>query len=210
MSRNRILTMVGSVVVMALVTTACTGSPQPAGTQSGTTSTSPAASPTSEASGTASPEPTEPPQTPVSPPARSASPTAVAQSTKPAVRLTQPAKTSGLTIKVTGIKAIESEARGPGEVSSPALRVNVRLTNGTKEGFDATSVLVTLLDSKGDPGDSMLGPPFKRFKGVVKPGKSANSVWVFNVPKNRRQPVRIMVTLPTNDPVLLFRGNAPS
>lgn len=198
MSRYRLLIVAGAVVTMALVTTACTG-------------TSPADSKSSSASpGASGAAPMEPTQTPVSPPAQSATPSAVSQSTKPAVKLTQPAKTSGLSFRVTGLKAITSKARGPGEVSSDALQVKVQLTNDSKENFDATSVLVTLVDSKGDPGEEMLGPPFQPFKGVVKPGRRADSVWIFNVPKNRRQPVRILVTLPTDDPVLLFRGNAPS
>lgn len=200
-ARNRLM-LCGQVVMVLVAMAACSGAP--------TTSNLPVPSDTASPdtpSVSGSPLPS---QTTASAPAPSQSPTAVGQSTKPAVKLTQPAKAAGFTVRLTGLKAIKSKGRGPGEVSGPALRVDVRLTNGTSKAFDASAVVVTLLDSRNDPGAEMLGPPHAPMRAIVKPGDSVGGVWVFNVPTNRRDPVKILVTLPTDAPVLLFSGRAPS
>lgn len=191
--------LVAQAVVVLFAMTACTAPPAPSVTASPTASSTPPAS--------ASPLPS---QTTATAPKPSVQPTAMGQSTKPAVKLDRPAETSGIKVNLTSLRAITSKPQGPGEVKGPAIRVDLRLTNESKKDFDATSVLVTLYDSKNDPGGEMLGAPHRPLQGVVKPGASATGVWVFNVPPSRRNPVRIMVTLPTDDPVLLFRGNAPS
>lgn len=184
-----------------VVLSACT--PTPVSTPSGPSQPPSAPSP----SLTGSPLPA---QTTASAPQRSTTPTAVSQSTKPAVKLTEPARTSNIEVRLTAIRAIQSKGRGPGEVSGPALRVDVELINRSNRDFDTNSVLVTLLDSDSNPGGEMLGPPARQMRTVVKPGKSVKGIWVFNVAPADRKPVKILVTLPTNAPVLLFSGNAPS
>lgn len=199
-ARNRLM-LCGQVLMVLVAMAACSGAP--------TTSESPvpSASVSETPSGSGSPLPS---QTTASAPTPSQSPTAVGQTTKPAVKLTQPAKADGFTVRLTGLKAIQSKGRGPGEVSGPALRVDVLLTNGTSKAFDASALVVTLLDSEDDPGEEMLGPPHAPMRKIVQPGDSVSGVWVFNVPTNRRNPVKILVTLPTDAPVLLFSGRAPS
>lgn len=132
------------------------------------------------------------------------------ESTKPPVKMDEPAKTGKVVATVVKLKAIKAKARMPGEVAGPGLAITVKLVNNSKKAFDSSGVLVTLYDSRNAPGGEMSAPPSNPMTGVLKPGESAQGVYVFTIPVKRRSPVTINLTLPTESPVLAFRGKAPT
>jgi hypothetical protein len=132
------------------------------------------------------------------------------ESTKAPVDLNKPAKTGKVVATVVKLRALKkAKARMPGEVAGPALAVTVKLVNNSKKSIDASAVLVTLYDSAKAPGGEMSAPPARPMRGTLKPGGSKTGVWVFTVPVSKRSPVTVNVVLPTESPVLAFRGPAP-
>ena len=106
------------------------------------------------------------------------------------------------------VKAIDAKAKGPGEVSGPAVAVTVVLRNQSERRADLGAALVTLEDADGAPGGEILGPPAKPLPARLAAGKSASGVYVFTVGRQRRQPITVRVTLGSELPDLVFRGNA--
>lgn len=131
------------------------------------------------------------------------------ESTKSPVDLDKPASTGKVVVRVVGLKAVEAKAKIPGEVSGPALAVTVKVLNNSKRPLDTQHLLVTIYDSKQAPGGEMTGAPARPMTGELKPGASASGVYLFTVPVSRRSPVTVNVALPTESPVLVFKGNAP-
>jgi hypothetical protein len=86
--------------------------------------------------------------------------------------------------------------------------LQVRIRNGSARALDVGSVVVTLADSDDAPGVEMSAPPAKPFRGTITAGASASATYVFAVGPQRRNPVRIDVTLRGGAPVLLFTGDA--
>jgi hypothetical protein len=129
--------------------------------------------------------------------------------TTKAVRLDQanPAG-GGVTVTIAGVKAITAEARMPGEVAGPAVSLQVRIRNGSARPLDVGSVVVTVTDSADAPGVEMSAPPAQPFRGTIAAGASANATYVFAVGAQRRNPIRVNVTLRGGAPVLLFTGDA--
>jgi hypothetical protein len=127
---------------------------------------------------------------------------------KKPVKLDKPAKTgTGLTAKVVSIKAATAKAQLPGEVAGPALVVTVDLTNTGSKSADLSAVVVTLLDSDEAPGSEMTTKPADPLTGKVGAGKTARGVYVFTVPKNKRSPITVTVSI-SDAPVLVFTGDA--
>lgn len=59
--------------------------------------------------------------------------------------LTDPAKAEGgIVVHLTAVAAVTVEAKGPGEVSGPGLRIDLTITNGGTGTFDATPVALTV------------------------------------------------------------------
>ena len=129
------------------------------------------------------------------------------ESKKP-VKLDKPSATgNGLSAKVVSVKAIEAKAKLPGEIKGPALAVTVELRNTRDKATDLSAVVVNLLDSDQAPGSEMSTEPAKPFAGKLAAGKTAEGTYVFTVPKNKRKPITLSVSV-NDDPVLVFTGNA--
>lgn len=126
------------------------------------------------------------------------------------VALDSPAATgSGLTASVTRLRGITAEAKGPGEVSGPAVALTVAVENGSNRPVDLGAAVVKLEDSAGAPGSEILSPPAKPLAGRLRPGeKTRSGTYVFRVAKDRRDPITVQVSLGSGLPVLVFTGDA--
>ncbi|HEX8508474.1 MAG TPA: hypothetical protein VF635_03105 [Propionibacteriaceae bacterium] len=131
-----------------------------------------------------------------------------AQETNAPVPLDQPAAVGPVTVAVLGIARRAARPQVPGEVAGPALAVEVAVTSAADRLVDLGSVVVTLADSGGDPGNEMTAPPAQPLAGMLAPGRTARGMYVFTVPEGRRNPVTISVSLAGASPVLTFRGDA--
>lgn len=164
--------------------------------------------------GPATPTPTGPPpaSTPVPQPVPgdvSATVSTGPEQTGRPVALDSPADAGdGLKASITRVRGINAKAEGPGEVSGPALALTVSVENGSRRPADLGATAVTLEDSEGAPAAEILSPPAKPLAGTLASGKTATGTYVFRVANDRRDPIRVLVTLGSGLPVLVFRGDA--
>lgn len=151
--------------------------------------------------------------TPVPPPTPGDTASTVAPrpvETRRPVRLDQPATPAdAVTVRLTRLRAIQAKAQGPGEVSGPGLEVRVEVRNDTQRPLDLSTASVTLAAADDSPGQLMSGPPSDPLPGAVAAGRAATGTYVFTVAKSRREPVKVVVTVTGEDPVVAFSGNAP-
>ena len=159
------------------------------------------------------PGPTAPPTTGVPP-----SPTSLVTVPEGEIEVADPIDTdevadfgTGVTAEIVGLEAVDGVAKLPGEISGPALRVTVRLTNGSDAALALARVQVDL-NSGADraPGLALTEPGAAPFVGELAPGDSADGVYVFGVPADRRDQVRVLVLYSVDAPMVVFEGPAPA
>ncbi|MDC7120070.1 hypothetical protein OMK64_00795 [Cellulomonas fimi] len=132
--------------------------------------------------------------------------------TEPAVALDQPATfATGVTAELTKVESVAGEAQGPGEVAGPAVRVTVRLTNGTAAAVPLTSAVVNAYAGQDlAPAEPLSAPGGQPFAGSVQPGATATGVYVFNVPADQRDRLQVTVSYDPTVTTVLFEGPGPS
>ena len=126
----------------------------------------------------------------------------------PQVGLTETAAVGdGVSVAVASVERFEGSGVGPGNVAGPALRVTLRLTNGTTDalGLDAVAV------NAGYGPDVTPAPVLEDvsripFSGSVAAGATVEGVYVFSVPASRLDPVVLEVGYRPGAPLLLFVG----
>ncbi|MCF6509013.1 hypothetical protein E9549_16595 [Blastococcus sp. MG754426] len=128
----------------------------------------------------------------------------------PEVALDAPAAVgNGVVATVASVEAIEGTGVGPGNIAGPALRVTVRIENGTPEAVSLDGVAVNLAYGDDRTPASPLDDPSRRpFTGMVEPGGSGEGVYVFSVPTDVRELVTVEVGYQAGAPLLLFTGSA--
>ena len=130
------------------------------------------------------------------------------EESKPPVRLDQPSTTgTGLTAKLILVSAVEAKAQLPGEITGPALAITIEVSNTGTRPADLGSVVVTVLDSDEAPGAEMTAAPAEPLTGRLAAKAKVRGVYVFRVPKDKRRPVTVTVSI-SDAPVLVFTGNA--
>ena len=109
-------------------------------------------------------------------------------------------------MRLTSIKEIDAKGQGPGEVSGPALSIEVEVANDSKEMVDLDATVVNLTGADGAPGSTMTGKPADPLSGTLKPKKSATGTYVFAIPDRNRNPVTVEVSVAPDEPSVLFKG----
>jgi hypothetical protein len=128
----------------------------------------------------------------------------------PEVALTAPAAAgNGVVATLPRIEAIEGEATGPGNVNGPALRVTVRIENGTGQPIALDGVATNLYyGADRTPAAPLDDASVQPFAGTLAAGSSAQAVYVFTVPTDVRDSVTVEVGYEAGAPLLLFTGPA--
>jgi hypothetical protein len=117
---------------------------------------------------------------------------------------------TGLSVQLVGIEAIEGEARTQGEISGPALRIELELTNDSDEAISLEQVQVEVTyGEERTPGIELTGSGTVPFPESVAPDDSTTGTVVFVVPADQRDLVQIVVTQTTGAPIIVFEGSAP-
>jgi hypothetical protein len=128
----------------------------------------------------------------------------------PAVALDQPAAVGdGVTASITSIEPIQGTGTGRGNVAGPALRVAVRIDNGTAKPVSLDGVTVGL--TSGDdhtPASPLDDPSQVPFAGTVRPGDTADGTYVFSIAEDARDAVTVTVGYRAGAPILVFTGSA--
>lgn len=198
-----VLAVVAAALVVLALTTRGSDDDPAAGSAGPATATSaaPSAAPTSVALAPAAdtPEPTGPTTDADEPPA----------SLGP-VALDQPAAVGdGVSARVVSLEAVDATGVGPGNVTGPALRVTVELTNGTADALPLGGVAVDLASGPElVPASPVNDPSAAPFSGTVAAGGTAQGVYVFSIAAADRADVTLSVGYEAGAPVLVFTGAA--
>ncbi|MCZ2836432.1 hypothetical protein [Modestobacter sp. VKM Ac-2985] len=127
----------------------------------------------------------------------------------PAVALDEPVAVDAVTMSVVSLEAIDGQASGPGNVSGPAVRVTVRITNDGSAPLVLDGAVVTVVHgADATPAAPLDDPSALRFTGSLAAGESAAGVYVFSVPAEQRGDVRVQVAHQPGAPVAVFTGAA--
>lgn len=117
----------------------------------------------------------------------------------------------GVSASITEVQSVQGEAKGIGEIAGPAVRFKVTVTNSTAEPISLASAVVDVTFGADDePAGSLSGPDTAPFPSVVAPGTSGTGVFVFAVPLEARDNVKIHLNLEAETPVATFAGKVPA
>ena len=216
---SAVLAVLIVVLVVAGVAASNKGGPKTAAHNNGPapspqTTETPTAVPSPDPSPTAVPMPTTPPT-----PARPATPTpteaAAAVPAPPAEQAPVPltdsaAAVPGVVFSIGTLEAVDGVARGPGEVGGPSLRFAVTVRNDTADAVSLTSTVVNLFfGAEQSPATELTASGGAPLPESVSAGASQQGVFVFAVPRDQRDQVRISVDYSAVVPIVLFEGAAP-
>jgi len=116
----------------------------------------------------------------------------------------------GVTISIADLAAVEGEPRGAGELAGPALRFAVNVSNTGDATASLGTVVVNLYYGENDtPAPSVHGPNGADLPEEVGAGATVSGAYVFTVPEDDRDRVRIEVDYSTEAGVVVFEGSAP-
>lgn len=161
----------------------------------------PGSTPTDGASSSSTPDPSDAPTTPA--PGETTSPQPVPIESPGTI-------TQGLTAQIVGIEAVDGVAEGPGEVSGPAIRFTVTITNGTTAAVDLSATVVTVdFGTDRAPAGQLYEPGASPMPTTVTAGASVSGVYVFTIPLDQRGLVNITVDYSVGIPPLVFSGPVP-
>jgi hypothetical protein len=199
-SRRRLVVVAGGVVVVLallvafVIVPAVSGRDDEPGT-AGTTSGSPSAATPSEG-GSAAPTDTAPPaagpDTPESPP--------VGLDESPSV-------VDGVTVRVKSLDGVDGEATLPGEVSGPAVRAELEVYNASTVPVDLATVVVNLAYGTGRTPANTFSTGTSSFPASVAAGDTATGVYVFAVPADAQDDLRLTFDYAVDVPVVVFEGS---
>jgi hypothetical protein len=205
-SRRRALVILVSVVVLALVAALVIWSVTSAN------SPTPGAAPTSstEPSADASTDPSATP-TPGSDDAPSEEPAAGGEVADDILEFDDEAPVAeGVTVAMSDLESVDGEASMPGEIAGPSLRFSVTFTNDGDEAYSLVAAVTNVYYGDDQiPAIELAQPGGKALPSEVAPGESVTGTFVYNVPTDQRDRVRITVDYAAADPAVVFEGSAP-
>lgn len=109
------------------------------------------------------------------------------------------------------LEAVDGVAQGPGEVAGPALRFTLTVRNDTAASVSLAATVVNLYAGVDQtPSIDLAEPGGVPLPNEVKPGKSVTGTFVFAVPRDARNPVKITVDYSVGVPIVVFQGPAPT
>ena len=116
----------------------------------------------------------------------------------------------GVSATITELAAVQGEATGIGEVAGPAVRFKVTVSNDTAKAISLDAAVVDVSYGKDEePAGQLSGPDGVAFPASVAPGASGVGVFVFAVPPDARDKVKIHFNLEAETPVATFEGKLP-
>ena len=114
---------------------------------------------------------------------------------------------NGVVISLASVQSIQGTGTGPGNIDGPAVRLTVRVTNGTSGTISLAGVAVNMYYGADRTPASPLDDPSRRpFAGELAAGRSADGVYVFTVPAGARDHVTVEVGYQAGAPLVLFTG----
>jgi hypothetical protein len=126
----------------------------------------------------------------------------------PEVPLTSPGPVgNGVVISLASVESIQGTGTGPGNIDGPAVRLTVRVLNGTSGTISLAGVAVNMYyGAKLTPASPLDDPSRRPFDGGLAAGRSADGVYVYTVPTGARDRVTVEVGYQAGAPLVLFTG----
>ena len=116
----------------------------------------------------------------------------------------------GVVFSIGTLEAVDGVARGPGEVGGPSLRFAVTVRNDTSDAVALTATVVNLFfGAEQSPATELTASGGAPLPESVAAGATQQGVFVFAVPGDQRDQVRIAVDYSAGVPIVLFEGAAP-
>ena len=115
-----------------------------------------------------------------------------------------------ISAKLTEVKAIDAQAKVPGEISGPAVAITVEISNDSPNAIGLDSVSVDVQGAGGVPTSPITTDPASPLSGVLAPGEKKTGVYVFTMPADVRNGASVTVLYSADAPVALFTGNVPT
>lgn len=113
-------------------------------------------------------------------------------------------------LEVTQVETIVGKGRIPGEISGPALRISLTATNDTDRAIAVNTTVANLYYAADrTPASPLIKSGADPFPASIRAGASATGVFVFTVPKDDRDPLRLEVILGSKFRVVEFSGSCP-
>lgn len=113
----------------------------------------------------------------------------------------------GVRARITAIEAVEGEARGPGEVGGPSLRLTVEVDNATDAPLVTRDAVLNVYHGPdATPATALGAPGAQALPREVPAGASATARYVVNVPEAGRDQLRVELVTGPGAAVLLFTG----
>lgn len=195
--RRRVVTIIISVVVALVVIgivlwlTIRPGAPVSEST----------AKPSSSASASSSTLPTAEPGSTL-PPAGSGDDTIGFDDTAPV--------SDAVTVKIESLEAVDGEASQPGEVAGPSIRVTIAFTNTGSEAYSLTGAVANAYYGADlTPAIELVAPGGVPFPEQAAAGETVRGTFIFNIPEDQRDTVRVTVDYAAAEPAVVFEGAAP-
>lgn len=116
----------------------------------------------------------------------------------------------GVTVALSDLEAVEGEASMPGEIAGPSLRFTVTFTNDSDEAYSLTGAVTNVYYGTDQiPAIELAEPGGSALPAEVGPGETATGVFIYNVPTDDRDQVRITVDYAAAEPAVVFEGEGP-
>lgn len=114
---------------------------------------------------------------------------------------------TGLTLRIRNWQPVEGVARGPGEIAGPAVRLVLEAHNDTGRPVSLEGVVVALEHGPDHtPAITLSEPDADPFEGELAAGGTARAAYVFAVPEEERDRVRVSASYTGAAPTLVFQG----
>jgi hypothetical protein len=116
----------------------------------------------------------------------------------------------GVRLSVAGIRAVTASGHGPGELSGPALAVQVQVVNDGTSAVDLVSAGVAVyFGADGVPASLVMSDEAAQpLAGTLAPGATATGTYIALVPADSRDLVAVVVQM-GDAPAAIFEGPAP-
>lgn len=134
-------------------------------------------------------------------PQPTASPLALSEKSKPE---------AGVTATVGSIEAVKGDGQGPGQISGPAIRFTLTLANGGATAIGTGKVVVNVEGgADSSPAIQLSGPGAAPFPESTGAGQISTGTFVFLIPNDQRDKVRILFNYQVSSPIVAFQGAVP-
>jgi hypothetical protein len=111
----------------------------------------------------------------------------------------------GVTARIRAITAVTAVGTLPGEVSGPAVQVDLEISNGTSAEISLAVVTVNAFyGADRTPASPYSQPGDEAFPTTLAPGATASARYLFSVPTEAQSSVVITVSTSAGGPIVVF------